>query len=251
MPNRWVVILVCLILIAACAPAPTPSPTLQVARIVTTSAFESTAAEWAATFAFGQQSVLMEIEIMTPQAALKAIDAGEADVIIAGVKPPQGWFASPLWVEGIAVVVHPSNSARRLSTDDLISIFTGRITTWSELKGENWAIQPIVPFSGDDLRAQFETQVLNDAPVTPNALLAPNPSAMASMVAEDEGAIGILPFSYITPEVLTVIVDGIIPTVSNLQNGLYPLSIEVLALAPEEPVGVARDWLAWMQSLLP
>ena len=188
---------------------------------------------------------------MTPQAALEAIDAGEADVIIAGVKPPQGWFASPLWVEGIAVVVHPSNSARRLSTDDLISIFTGRITTWGELEGENWAIQPIVPFSGDDLRAQFETQVLNDAHITPNALLAPNPSAMASMVAKDEGAIGILPFSYVTPDVLTVIVDGIIPTVSNLQNGLYSLKIEVLALAPEEPVGVAHDWLAWMQSMLP
>jgi phosphate transport system substrate-binding protein len=197
-----------------------------------------------------QESVLIETDTLAPQAAIDAVTAGKADLVVAGVNPPPGWFATPLWIEGIAVVVHPSNSARRLSTDDLREIFTGRITSWGELKGDNRDIQPIIPFPGDDVRSQFEAQVLDDIHFTPNSLLAPNPSVMASMVMEDEGAIGILPLSLVTNEVLDVILDDIIPTASNVQKGLYPLRIEILALAPNEPAGVVREWLAWMQSML-
>jgi phosphate transport system substrate-binding protein len=239
-----------LLLITACASAPTPPPTPQIARILTTPAFEGTIADWAAIFTETQESVLIEIDTLAPQAAIDAVTAGKADLVVAGVNPPPGWFASPLWVEGIAVVVHLSNSVRRLSTDDLREIFTGRVTSWGEFNGDNRDIQPIVPIPGDDVRSQFESQVLRATQFTPNSLLAPNPSVMISMVMEDKGAIGILPLSLVTDEVLDVILDDIIPTESNVQKGLYPLRIEILALAPDEPAGVAREWLAWVQSML-
>lgn len=250
MVNRCIGILLFLLFISACASAPTPSPTPQIARILTTSAFEGTVADWAAMFTETQESVLIETDTLAPQAAIDAVTAGKADLVVAGVNPPPGWFATPLWIEGIAVVVHPSNSTRRLSTEDLREIFTGRVTSWGEFKGDNLDIQPIVPFPGDDVRSQFETQVLSDTHFTPNSLLAPNPSVMVSMVMEDEGAIGILPLSLVTNEVLDVILDDIIPTMSNVQKGLYPLRIEILALAPKEPAGVVREWLAWVQSML-
>lgn len=250
MANRGIGILLFLLLVSACASAPTPPPTPQIARILTTPSFEGMVADWAATFTETQESVLIEIDTLAPQAAIDTVTAGNADLVVVGVKPPQGWFASPLWVEGIAVVIHPSNSVRRLSTEHLREIFTGRSTSWEEFKGENQDIQPIVPFPGDDVRSQFETQVLRDTHFTPNSLIAPNPSVMISMVMEDEGAIGILPLSLVTNEVLDVILDGIIPTMSNVQKGIYPLRIEILASAPSEPAGVAREWLAWVQSML-
>jgi hypothetical protein len=58
------------------------------------------------------------------------------------------------------------------------------------------------------------------------------------VVAEEEGALGIIPLASVTPEVRVVRIDGV----------LYPLTIELFAASPLEPTSPLRDFLVWIQS---
>ena len=78
--------------------------------------------------------------------------------------------------------------------------------------------------------------------------MAPTAAAMTQLIAEDEGAIGLLPMAAV-PETLRVVrVEGVLPGETTIASGAYPLTVSLLATAPEEPVGPLRDFLVWIQS---
>jgi ABC-type phosphate transport system substrate-binding protein len=71
---------------------------------------------------------------------------------------------------------------------------------------------------------------------------------MIQLVVEERGAIGYIPFSYLTDEVRVIRVNNIAPTIENVRNGRYHLVMPVIAYAPEEPLGALRDWIISIQS---
>jgi phosphate transport system substrate-binding protein len=71
---------------------------------------------------------------------------------------------------------------------------------------------------------------------------------MVSMILANPYTIGYVPLSYSAEEPRIVRVDGILPGESTLADGTYPLLLEVVAMAPEEPTGPLRDWLVWLQA---
>ena len=250
MAKRIVALLLSLML-ASCTTEPTTTPTLTLAQVVTTPALEWIVARWCASYAEELGLSPIELEILPPDEALAVAESGEVELVITGREPLTDWFAVLLKIEGIAVVVHPSNPLRVFSTEDLAAIFTGSVTSWQELGGADEQIQPVIPLPGDEVRIRFENLVLGGSPPSPDAQLGPTPLAVSMIVAEDPGAIGYLPFSLVTEEVRPIRVDGVLPGPSTVQDGRFPLRLEILALAPKEPVGVAYDWLVWLQSSQP
>ena len=250
MAKRNVVLLLSLVL-ASCSPEPTPTPTPTIAHVVTTPALEGIVTWWCASYAEELGLSPIELEILPPDEALAVAKSGEVELVISGVEPPPDWFAAVLKIEGIAVVVHPSNPLRVFSMEELAAIFTGSITSWQELGGVDEPIQPVIPLPGDEVRIHFEKLILGDSRPSPAAQLGPTPLAVSMIVAEDPGAIGYLPFSLVTEEVRPIRVDGVLPGPSTIQDGRFPLRLEILALAPDEPIGAAYDWLVWLQSTQP
>lgn len=162
---------------------------------------------------------------------------------------PDGWAAYPLGWEGIAIIVHRGVTMRAFSLDQLEEIFTGRIEDWSQLGGEEGAIQLVVPPTGDRLRAHFVEWVLPSGRITTRALLAPSPADAVELVASEPGAIGLVPLHQATEErVAYARVEGVLPGPSTVTGGAYRLRLPVLALAPEELELVAYEWLIWVQS---
>lgn len=247
MPERSLLVLILGLVLTGCAPATTPTPTPTPARLATTPALERTVSDWVVRYAAETGLPAPEILVLPPQAAMETARSREAEVAVTGAAPPQGWFVTPLDREGIAVIVHPSNTVRSFSLDELADLFSGRRSNWEALGGADATIQPVIPLPGDEVRLQFEATVLGDVRPYPGALIAPTPQAAAKLVAEDPAAIGYLPLSQVTSEVRTVRVQGILPGASAVQEGRYPLRFEILATAPQEPEGPARDWLAWLQ----
>ena len=250
MAKRIVVLMLSLAL-ASCTTAPTTTPTPALAHIVTTPALEGIVTWWCASYADELGLSPIELEILPPNEALAAAESGIVELVIAGLEPPPGWFATLLSIEGIAVVVHPSNPLRAFDMEDLAAIFAGKVTSWQELGGADKYIQPVIPLPGDEVRVRFEALVLDGLPPSPAARLGPTPLSTSMIVAEDPGAIGYLPFSQVTEEVRSVRVEGILPGPSTVQDGRYSLRLEILALAPQEPTGVAYELLAWLQSSKP
>ena len=242
-------LLLCLGLVA-CAPSTTATPTKSTIRVITTPALESLVTRWAIEYMEAQDTARIDLRVFPIEGALDAAEDGIADIIIAGTQPPQGWFATPLSLEGIAVVVNPSNGIRSLNLEDLASLFNGEINSWAELGGDDLPIQPIIPLPSDETREYMNTRVLEGSGFSPDAFIAPSPIAMLAMVTDDEGAIGFIPLSQASDMVRVVRVDGVLPQTATVGDGRYPLHMEILALAPKQPGGATHDWLAWIQAFL-
>lgn len=189
----------------------------------------------------------LALEIMPHDAALEAAQSGSVALVVAGHGPPEGWFAAPVGVEGIAVVVHPRNPVRDLDLHYLRGLFSGFTGDWQAILPSDGEVQPVIPLPGDEIRILLENSILEGRQPALTSMLGPSPQALASLVAEHEGAIGLLPESQLNGTVRAVSIDGVPLTKDNLLEGLYPLQLELVAFAPQEPSGAARDWLVWVQ----
>jgi ABC-type phosphate transport system substrate-binding protein len=229
----------------ACGPASATPAGSTLFVIATTPALENLVLGWIADHPMPDSSRI-QLRTLAPLAVPQAIE--NLDLAITGGEPPDGAFVTPLYEEGIAVIVHPENDIQSVSLETLEDLIAGRITTWSELNGDNLPVQTVIPFSADETRRHFENIVFLEGKPEPEAILAPTPSAMLQLVGETPGAIGYLPFSYLADEVRAIQVNNVTPTRENVANGRYPLMIPVIAYASEEPPGALREWILSIQT---
>lgn len=238
------------IVLSACAsstpetppPLPTPFP-----EIATTSELETWATERILSFRETKETnsfIGFGLQTLALAAALESAEAENSELIITSVEPPAEWFATPLGNQPVVFIVSVDNPQRDLTSDDVINILTGRVDNWQELGGPDLAIQPVIPLEGAETRSYLQQGFLGDRRFTSSALLGPSPEAMISLVQDNLGAIGILPLSAISGDVGLVSIDGRDP----LEGNGYPFVLEVLGIAPKEPSGIVREWLAWLQA---
>ncbi len=111
-----------------------------------------------------------------------------------------------------------------LTTDQLISIFTGETTNWKELGGPDEEIVLVTRPSSSGTRATFEKYALNGNSEAENKSMETDDSGvLLKNVADTKGAIGYVALSYLVDneDVDTVSIDGVEPTLENTYNGTY------------------------------
>lgn len=233
--------------LCACSSASATPFQSETAIIATTPALESLVQNWIADFP-SPDNTRIELHTLAPLDVSRAIEDGTAELAVVGNGLPDDVFVTPLYEEGIAVIVHPQNDIHSLSLENLAGLIEGRIGNWSELNGEDLPVQAVIPLSADETRIHFERLVELEGFPSVKALLAPTPEAMIELVGENPGAVGYLPFSSLTENVHAIRVDNLAPTNENVSNGRYPLVIPVIAYASEEPLGALRNWILAIQS---
>lgn len=246
MAKRIGYVTVCLILCACSTPSLTPAPTT-IATIATTPALEALVQTWIAEIS-STDIARFDLRTLAPLEVPQAIEDNTVQLAIIGSAPPNDTFATPLFEEAIAVVVHSRNDIRSVSLEELEGLISGRITNWFDLTGEDLAVQPIIPLSADETRIQFEKLVMRNEAASVKALLAPTPAAMIQLISKNHGAIGYLPLSSLTDEVHAVRVDNRTPSNANVRSGRYTLILPVIAYASEEPQGALREWILAIQA---
>lgn len=246
-------------LLAGCAqstavstPTPTANPP-QLLRIgLTTSAVAHAEAITNAYTAVTNQAILQFVPGNT--AVLQnALAAGELDAILVHALPDaySHWF-NPVALDGLALLVHPTNPLANLTRTEAQAIFNGRITNWAELGGPDQPIQVIIREPGSGARTLFTSQIMAAQRPTINAQIAASHSEMLTAIANSETAVGFAMMGGIptTDPVKMLTVDGIaaIPAQTTSQN--YPLTapLYIATGSPQEPQGELRAFIAWLQS---
>jgi ABC-type phosphate transport system substrate-binding protein len=110
---------------------------------------------------------------------------------------PSAQFA--LGLDALAIVTHPSNPVTRLTMDQVIQIFLGRMTNWSEAGGPD---RPIRVHTRPDRSGTYQffcKSVLGGRSVTSSARRHPENSAISEAVAQDPLAIGAVPLDSLGP----------------------------------------------------
>jgi hypothetical protein len=178
---------------------------------------------------------------------IPALDEAEIQMLITGVRPSGDRFLTPLGYEGIAIVLHPDNPIRSCTMELLRGLFSGSISDWETLSWEG-QVTPLLPLPGDDLRSVFQQTVMEDLRFSSGGLIGPTPNAISQLLEDDPMAIGLMPFSDVTESVRIAGVESILPNEASIHSQRYPLSLPVFGVAIEEPRGIVREWISWLQA---
>ena len=145
--------------------------------------------------------------------------------------------------DGIAIVTNPSQGVSNLTKEQVMKIFAGEITNWSEIGGPNKTITVVAREEGSGTRGAFEEMVMGESVITATAILLPSNGALRTTVAGDPNAIGFLSFGYLDGSVKALSVDGVAATVENAKNGTYSIVRPLLLLTKGEPEGIVKEFI--------
>ncbi len=170
-----------------------------------------------AAFLDGTTDIAMASRKMKMSEKMKMLDGGKAykEVVIAN--------------DALTVVVSPANKVTQLTREQIEGIFTGKITNWKEVGGDDEKIIAYSRESSSGTYEFFKEHVLNNKNYGSAILNMPATGAIVQSVGQTKGAIGYIGFAYMEKNVkaLKVSYDKgktyVEPTVANAKNKTYPI----------------------------
>lgn len=137
-------------------------------------------------------------------------------------------------VDGIGVVVNKNNPVKNLTLEQIKDIFTGKITNWSEVGGEDKEIVVVSREEGSGTRTAFQ-EILNYSTedTVKNAIVNNSTGATKVMVEENDNAIGYMSIGYIDDSIASVNVDWVEATADNVKSGEYKIQRPFLLVYKE------------------
>jgi phosphate transport system substrate-binding protein len=163
-------------------------------------------------------------------------------------------------LDGIVVVVHPTNPISHLTMDQLRELFMGNVTRWPLLGGPDWPAVLLSREVNSGTHIFFKEHVLRRGKskgpeeFAPRALMMPSSYAIAEETAQNENAVGYYGLGYISPrqKVLAIAKDdrspAIAPTIDSVRANTYPISRPLYLYTRDDPTGVVKEFLDFVLS---
>lgn len=137
--------------------------------------------------------------------------------------------------DGIVVVTHPSNHVKNLTLAQVKDIFTGKITNWKEVGGDDLEIVVVSREDGSGSRDAFQEIVgYSSGELVRNSIIASGNGNIKTTVATNKHAVGFISFEYIDESINTVSINGVEATAENVLRQKYSLSRPFLFVHKEE-----------------
>ena len=173
-------------------------------------------------------NVTVTAEFTGSSAGIESLLAGSADIgdasrALKDSEKEAGAVENIVAIDGIAVVKDTDNAVADLTKDQLISIYTGQTTNWSELGGADEAIVVVGREAGSGTRGAFE-ELLDIADQCTYANELDSTGAVMAKVASTPGAIGYVSLDVVDDTVKAFSLEGVEATADNIKAGNYFLS---------------------------
>jgi phosphate transport system substrate-binding protein len=160
--------------------------------------------------------------------------------------------------DAIAVVVHPSNPIQGLTLQQISDIYTGKVSNWREVGGEDRPIVRLSRESNSGTYTYFLENVIRLGKKTtlvfsPDTLLMPSSQGISSEIAINKNAIGYDGLGYVTPDQKTLGVardagsPDVLPSVDTVNDGTYPVSRPLFMITAGDPGGEIKAYLDWVK----
>jgi phosphate transport system substrate-binding protein len=160
--------------------------------------------------------------------------------------------------DAIAVVVHPDNPVVGLTLQQISAIYTGAISNWRQVGGED---RPIVLLSRESNSGTYSYFLehairLDDSKshllFSPDTLLMPSSEGISAEIRQNPNAIGYDGLGYVTHDqkMLGIAVDAtspfVFPSVATVNDGTYPIARALYVYTAGQPTGQVKDYLDWV-----
>ncbi len=171
-----------------------------------------------------------------------------------GIEPMEHVIAR----DAIAIVVNPENPVNELTLQQISDIFSGKITNWTEVGGEDRPIVLLSRETNSGTHVYFLEEVLrlgdknNTTLFSPDTLLLPSSEGIGVEVRQNPNAIGYDGLGYVTDDMKTLSVSVgpdlpyWPPTVETVNTGQYPIARDLYMYTAGEPAGQIKTYLDWI-----
>jgi phosphate transport system substrate-binding protein len=135
--------------------------------------------------------------------------------------------------DDLLIVNHPQVGVGALTLEQVQGLFSGRITNWKDVGGNDIPVQAWTFAAGEDIQQLFDRLVMQGQPVTTQARLAASAQGMSDSVGSVLGSLGYLPRRW---------------KAGNTREALKVAAVPVLLVARADPQGPVRQLIACLQS---
>ena len=185
---------------------------------------------------------------------IKAVGEGRCDIGLSSralkdEEKASGLTQTILAYDGIAVIVNPANPINDLSLEQIAKIYTGEITNWSELGGDDAEIVLIGREAGSGTRDGFESITgTTDACQYRQELT--STGDVITTVAQNPNAIGYASLASVKDTVKALAVEGVTPSEETVKDGSYLVQRPFVLVTKEgvELSAAAQDFFNYITS---
>lgn len=169
---------------------------------------------------------------------IQAVKEGRCDIGLSSrdLKEEEiadGLKATVLAYDGIAVIVNPENPVADLDMDSIFKIYTGEITNWKDVGGQDAEIVLIGREAGSGTRDGFESITKTEDSCQYRQELTSTGDVITA-VSQNPAAIGYASLASVNEQVQTVRVNGVEPTEDSIKDGSYVIQRPFILVTKED-----------------
>lgn len=147
-------------------------------------------------------------------------DIGLSSRDLKAEESAQGLTGTVLAYDGIAVIVNPDNPVSELDVDTIAKIYTGEITNWKDVGGQDAEIVLIGREAGSGTRDGFES-ITGTADNCQYRQELTSTGDVITAVSQNPDAVGYASLASVKDTVRAVTVGGVAPTEDTVKDGSY------------------------------
>ena len=156
---------------------------------------------------------------------IQAVSEGRCDIGLSSralkdEEKASGLVGTTVALDGIAIIVNPENPVSDLSVEQIASIYTGEITNWKDVGGNDAEIVLIGREAGSGTRDGFESITGTEDKCQYRQELTSTGDVITA-VSQNPDAIGYASLASIKDTVKALNVDGVTPSEATVKDGSY------------------------------
>ncbi len=148
---------------------------------------------------------------------------------------------------GMIPIVNKDVEVKSLTIKQLKKIFSGQVTNWKQVGGQDLKITIINRADGSGTRASFESDVMNGTPFV-RSQEQDSSGMVRQIVYNTDGAISYLAMPYLNDTVKTLNVNGIAPTIENIENNKWKIWSYEHLYTNGQPTGMTKKFLDYIMT---
>lgn len=162
--------------------------------------------------------------------------------------------------DAIAVIVNPENPVSQLTLQQISDIYSGKISNWSEVGGEDRPIVRLSRETNSGTHVYFLETVLrmgskeDKTLFSMDTLLLPSSEGIIAEVRQNPNAIGYDGLGYVPKDLKMIAIaeqDGgayVLPSIPTVNDKTYPIARDLYMYTNGEPTGIVKEYLDWITS---